>query len=329
MAGPSCGNERATVSDSAEIDANEDAAARWAIRLDGEPLSDSEQVELDLWLAGEPRRRGALLRAEAALAYLDRGRALPEDALAAPQDAPRIGRRGFLIGGSLSGLAAAGVLGFLFVNRTTPVEIRTALGEVRRVPLADGSVASVNTDSKVEVSLHRDRRDVRLDSGEAWFQVAHDKTRPFVVAAGDVRVQAVGTAFSVRKLQSGAEVRVTEGIVDVWIEGQGGKPIRVAAGSRALIGGARPISVEVSDDINRELAWRTGELALNGETLAYAANELNRYNKRKIVIADPALGREPLIGYFRTDQPAEFGQAMGKLLGAKVTVDDDSVTLSR
>ena len=59
-------------------------------------------------------------------------------------------------------------------------------------------------------------RNVRIDKGEAWFQVAKDKKRPFVVAAGDVRVRAVGTAFSVRRLEEGADVQVTEGVVEVF-----------------------------------------------------------------------------------------------------------------
>src|SRR6185312_7244065 len=161
---------------------DEDEVLRWAIRLDREPLSKSEQHSLDEWLSEDERRQGALLRAQAALSYLDRGRALggtSENATEVPAsdelefDGSRpIGRRGFLIGGALSGLVAAGFGGFLLLHPGVE-NIATSLGEVRRVPLADGSVASLNTDSRIAVAIGKAARHVKLEEGEAWFQVAH------------------------------------------------------------------------------------------------------------------------------------------------------------
>lgn len=310
----------------------DDAATRWAIRLDGEPLSDEELHALDIWLAADPRRRGSLLRAEAALAYLDRGRALAEptpDRIEGYR-APTFGRRALLVGGSLGGLASAGFLG-LVLMRPRPVEIQTAIGEMRRVPLPDGSVASVNTNSRVAVAMRTQRREVKLEEGEAWFQVAHDTARPFVVEAGEVRVQAVGTAFSVRKREGGADVLVTEGSVEAWIAGHEQDRTRIAAGSKSFVADATPgiEVIEASGELDRALAWRTGELALNGESLAYAASELNRYNSRKLVIDDATLAREPLVGYFRTDQPENFGRAVAAMVGAKFKVEGDTIRLSR
>jgi transmembrane sensor len=235
-----------------------------------------------------------------------------------------------LVGASLSGLAAAGILGIL-MTRPRAIEIKTAIGEVRRVPLADGSVASVNTSSKLAVTMLGERRRVALEDGEAWFEVAADKARPFLVEAGDVRVQAVGTAFSVRRHAHGADVLVTQGVVEAWVAGHDHERTRIAAGSKSFVADATPLIevVQASADIERALAWRTGELALNGESLDYAVAELNRYNRRKIVIDDPRLGREPLVGYFRTDQPENFGRAVANMVGAKVAVDGSTIRLSR
>src|SRR3546814_2061558 len=94
----------------------------------------------------------------------------------------------------------------------------TSVGEIRRVPLADGSIAAINTASAIDVKLDDAARHVRVVEGEAWFQVARDKQRPFVVAAGRARVRAVGTAFSVRRRAGGADVLVTEGEVEVWAD---------------------------------------------------------------------------------------------------------------
>ncbi|MEZ0497316.1 FecR domain-containing protein [Sphingomonas sp. IW22] len=312
---------------------NDDDAARWAIRLGEGALTSAEEQALDDWLRADERRQGALLRAEAALAYLDRGRALAETLVETSNDdeAPSWARRRFLIGGSsLAGLTAAGVAG-LVLTRPAQIEIRTALGEIRRVPLPDGSVASVNTASDVAVVMADKRRGVRLNDGEAWFQVAHDKSRPFVVEAGKVRVQAVGTAFSVRRRDDGADVLVTEGVVEAWVDGHEDQRTRIAAGSKSFVADdAKPIKVTSAGNmIDRALSWRTGELALNGESLDYAVAELNRYNAHKIVIDTPALGRESLVGYFRVDQPEGFGQAIEATMAAKMTIEGDSIHLSR
>lgn len=318
---------------------DEDAAARWAIRLDSEPLNAREQSDLDAWLAADERRCGALLQAEAALAYLDRGRALATPAEAATVDDQDSnihqlqGRRKFLVsGGAIATIAACwGALALL--GKTAPsTSVRTAVGEIRRVPLADGSIAAVNTDTDLVASVETPgrQRDVTIARGEAWFKVAHDAARPFVVAAGDVRVQAVGTAFSVRRRGDGVDVLVTEGVVEAWVVGRENRRTRIAAGSRSFLAEASP-AVEVVTapaDINRQLSWRTGELALRGESLDYAVAELNRYNLRKLAIEDRTLGRTPLVGYFRTDQPENFGRTIAAMTDAQIQVEGDIIRLS-
>lgn len=316
---------------------DDDDAVRWAIRRDSGPLDLAAQDALDRWLAEDERRQGALLRAEAALAYLDRGRALAELRQVCAEEAlitdrrPRFGRRAFLVGGMLSGVAAAG-LGSFLILQPRAAEIQTAVGEVRRVPLPDGSVASLNTASRLAVAMKEGpRRIVRLDEGEAWFQVAHDRARPFIVEAGDIRVQAVGTAFSVRRRDNGADVLVTEGVVETWVVGREAQRTRIAAGARGFVSDAAP-KVEVAnapEEVDRALAWRTGEIALNGESLTYAVEEINRYNRKQLVIDDPALGHETLVGYFRTNEPENFGRAVANMTGARVIDQGDTIRLTR
>ncbi len=313
---------------------DDDGAARWAIRIDAGPLSAAAQAELDAWLAADERRAGALLRAEAALAYLDRGRAFAgaagDDAQAEAERAPLFGRRSVLFGGALAGALAAGLSGLLFL-RTGAERLGTGIGEIRRVPLADGSVATINTASTLAVAIAPERRLVRLEQGEAWFQVAHDPGRPFIVEAGEIRVQAVGTAFSVRRRDAGADVLVTEGTVETWVVGRETARVRIAAGSRGFVGAQAPAitPVPAAEEIDRTLAWRTGELALDGETLDFAVAEINRYNRRQLVIADPALGREPLVGYFRTNAPENFGRAVASMLGARLVDEGETLRLVR
>jgi len=305
----------------------DDLALLWAIRRDEGPLSAEDQRAFEAWLAEDPRRDGALLRAEAALALLDRGRAL--GALAAPESSfpPR---RKVLIGG-LAAAAVAATVGMVRFAASPPKEIiATNLGEVLRAPLADGSIATVNTDSRLEVTMGGADRQVELSEGEAWFEVAHDKARPFIVAAGDVRVRAVGTAFSVRRHNSGVDVLVTQGTVEVWRTTAPDDRTLVGRGRRTFIAdGANAITaVPAAPEIDRALAWRDGGLALEGEPLDFAVAEINRYNQRKIVIDDPAMGRMSIVGYFDVNDPEGFARSVAIALHANVTASADKIRMA-
>lgn len=308
---------------------HEDEAAGWAIRRDAGPLTPEDQAALNAWLAADPRREGALFRAEAVLVYLDRGQALGHgEELAETPEPARITRRYALAGGGAAIAAAvAGVLGFTL--STAREAFSTTVGEIRRIPLADGSTATVNTASRISVAMRAERREIALEDGEAWFEVAHDSNRPFIVEAGDVRVRAVGTAFSVRRHTDGVDVLVTEGVIEVWRASDPGKPVRIAGGQRSFVS-VEPAAITptaAEPEIERALAWRSGELALNGEPLSYAVEEFNRYNRQQIIVLDPAIGRTPIVGYFRTAEPAAFANAIADIAGGRVELRGDSIRL--
>ena len=302
-----------------DIDAE---AARHVARMDGDDWSDAQEAELEAWLARDPRHPGALLRAQAAWMTLDRvlapHAASREDA--APVAAPRFSRRGLLAGGGAA--IAASIAWVALLSGGT--SYATAVGEIRRVPLGDGSIAAINTASAIAVRLEETARDVRLDRGEAWFQVAKDRNRPFVVAAGRVRVRAVGTAFSVRRGDGGAHVLVTEGAVEVWAAGAEGHRVRLTAGSRAFVADNAAIeeAPAAPSAIDRALAWRNGKIDLAGDRLDGAVAEFNRYNQRQIVVGDPAIAGERFDGVFRTDDPEGFAKAVEVSLSVPVDLSD-------
>lgn len=308
-----------------EID---DEAAQWAVLIDGRGLGAQDDPKLQLWLAGDPRRAGALLRAQAAISLLDRGRALAGVEAAPVTGGARLfGRRGLIAG--LGGVGAAALVGGVGVWASRPQRLDTQLGEVRRVPLADGSLVAINTKTALDVTLGARSRLVTLRRGEAWFQVAKDPQRPFVVSAGKVRVRAVGTAFSVRRGEGTVDVTVSEGVVETWIEGQPGSRRRLAAGAGVLLAGPiSPVIVKSPAEIERGLAWRNGEIALDGESLGEAAAQFNRYNSRQILIEDPRLAQERFVGLFRTNEPESFAAAVATSIGAKVSEDERYIRLS-
>ena len=307
-------------------------AMQWIARLDRDGPDAHIQAELEAWLAGDTRRQGAFLRAEAAWTLLDRAAVLSP----AEHDVPpvRTGlsrRRLFLGGGGLAASLAATTTGWLVLRAAGTARIDTAKGEIRRVPLEDGSMAIVNTQTRVKVDLQPELRAVTVDKGEAWFKVAKDSARPFVVAVGDIRVRAVGTAFSVRRLPTGAVVQVTEGVVETWSVGNEAEAIRVSQGGKAFVApAARPaVAPQASAEIDRSLAWRTGLIILNGDTLGEAAAEFNRYNARRIVIDDEGLAAQTFVGRFRTNEPEAFVNAVALTLGTRTRAAPDELLISR
>lgn len=333
-----------------------DEAARWVARFDSQPFDGVTRRELDQWLAQGDRHRGALFRAFAVWQTLGDGGAVDQaiwDALeaeppgneadiqedreerveeAVPSDT-RVARRQLLWAG---GAIAAALVPFAIIplfwkppdgdsNR-----ISTGLGETARVPLRDGSLVVVNTTSALEVEQSTKMRNVRLDKGEAWFQVAKDAHRPFVVSAGDVRVRAIGTAFSVRRRNGGADVQVTEGTVEVWVTGKMEKRVAVSAGERTFVSdtaGTQPLMKDVAG-IERTLSWREGALKFQGDTIQEAVDEFNRYNTTKLEV-DPALANEKIVGRFSMREPGAFANMVSVAFGARVERQGKRIRLAK
>lgn len=312
-----------------------DRAAAWVARMDREGGDPVVRAALRAWLAGDDRRRGAYFRAKAAWNMLDRASVLGAGQAQAYEVAavgaawfPR--RRLFWGGGAVAAALLLGVVGLDFLAAPDQ-QIQTAIGEIRRVPLSDGSLAAVNTQTTLAITMKPDVREIVLKDGEAWFQVAKDRARPFVVEVGDVRVRAVGTAFAVKRTASGIDVQVTEGVVELWRLGEREDGQRVAAGSHAFVMPDKAIVpvVAANAQIDKALAWRTGELVFDGDTVVEAVAEFNRYNVRKIEVADAALGAQPMVGRFRTNEPDAFARAVATLTKARAVIRADRIFLSQ
>jgi len=300
----------------------EDEAARWAVR---HPLDADAQHALDAWLAADRRHAGALLRAQAALRVID----LSLTPAAQPRSAAHRSRRWLL--GATGGALAASIAAMFGLPRLWGERLATGKGEIRRLPLSDGSIAALDTDSSVRVLLSRESRQIALDRGQAWFQVAKDRRRPFVVDAGIAHARAVGTAFSVHRTETGVQIAVTEGTVAVWATDASGAMSILHAGDYARFEPGNPLPVIGSAPaaIERALAWREGEVSLEGDTLRSAIDTFNRYNRQQLVLTDEALGREKLVGLFKINSPLDFAQTLEATLDVQVTASPEEIRLSR
>lgn len=306
----------------------ETEAARWALR---HPLSGQERVALEAWLAAHPHHPGALLRAQAALSSIDRVIAPATAPVAEEAPAPATRSRRWILAGAGSIAAAAAVTAAIGLRGPSPDRVATGPGEIRRMPLADGSIAAIDAESELRIALAKDARRIDLKRGQVWFQVAKDRQRPFIVDAGIAKVQAVGTAFSVTRTSAGVRIAVTEGRVAIWASDASGAVSILDAGEFAAFrsDGTAPVTGSAPSAIERSLAWREGEIALEGETLDEAVAAFNRYNQQQLVVRDAALGRERLVGLFQLNNPVGFATTLEATLDVEVTVTSSEISLSR
>lgn len=332
----------------------ERAAAEWTLRI-AQGLSAGEEQALSAWLAADPRHSRLFAQMEETSRLLDglkfqlaRAPApTPSTTAHAPDPAAEVRPQGKSswrrVAALATGLAAAATLGFWgwHLARTPAAQYAiaesTQLGEVKRLELPDGSVALLNTNTAVEISYEREVRRVRLLSGEAFFTVAKNPARPFIVQAGRIAVRAVGTAFDVRLRSDALSVLVTEGKVRV----SGSTPRVAAAGAvdapatdpllevghlaRVVFDADRApspeglvVSTMEERAIKSALAWQEGRLEFSETPLAEVVAEFNRYNRHKIVIADPALAARRFGGAFASHQVEPFLELLEQSFGVVV-----------
>ncbi|MDP5280803.1 FecR domain-containing protein [Sphingomonas sp. DG1-23] len=307
------------------------AASDWTARLDRGPLTPEQQHAYHAWLNGDPRSKGALLRAQALSMRSESAQALGPNFDPAAFEGPKpplprgASRRKALIwtGGALTAAALA-ALGIAIP--AAGAVIRTARGEIRLVPLEDGSTVLLNTRSSIRIRSNAEARFVTLLEGEAYFSVARDGKRPFIVEVNGRRMRTAQAGFRIRKLAaSPVDVLVDRGRIDL----DGAYPI--TANMRLLLSDRaaerpQPIAPEV---VARELSWREGKLAFEGETLKQAADAFARYSDIRIQIGDPALAREPVTGLFAASDPVGFSRAVARVFDAEFEQQGDTIVLTR
>ena len=341
-------------------------AAEWVARLDAEPNSAELHAQFEAWKAlshhhGEAAARLAGLWTEldmlsqltppitATVPSPRRSRKTPGPSARAlsPLGANRVMLRAGLAA-CLVIMAGFGVWG-VWANSPRTEVYDTAVGGQRTVNLSDGSSVQLNTNSRVEVRYSPSSRDLRLVKGEAFFEVAPNKSRPFSVYARDGVVRAVGTAFVVRLQPKGIEVTVTKGTVE--LAGlTSTKPVSSLSRARAL---PRHVLTTVTADkgttesavlapshqvekldlappeATRKLAWRQGMLVFTGESLPSVVADVSRYTDVQIEIADPELNNLKVGGYFKVGEVEPMLEALEGSFGVRVErLDAKHVRLS-
>jgi len=359
----------------------EEEAGAWLIKLDGDSAPSAEELaSLREWLERSPVHReqlgsladfwgkmNALTELAVPLGHPERGanRSFVESMRHA---IPKIGRAGLATAVIVIGIGVATT----FWSRPDPFLssnglYATAIGQQQSTTLADGSVVLLNTNSQIKVDYNNGFRNIRLLQGEAHFTVAKSAARPFRVYAGNGRVQAVGTAFSVYLKDNAIDVTVTEGKVELatvnrpgtnQLPQQGTLPGTdqssgsnaivdsgfveilgtIKAGESATIRSARDpdivstinvIETVEPQEMAKRLSWREGILTFAGDPLEDVVDEISRYTTVSIEITDPVVRATRIGGRFPIGETDAMFDALEANFGLRVTrLSHDRVLVS-
>ena len=345
----------------------EHTAAAWLARRDAGGWRARDQQLLDAWLDEAVAHQVAFLRLDAAwrqsgrlqalgagmtdsvvpargswthpphgdddVSMAARGNARPRPARNSRSE-PRHRLLRLFAAAAMLALVVSLALGWRHYTAVDQAAYQTAIGGLREVPLADGSIVTLSSDSHMVVTLSHGERHIDLQRGEAFFAVAKDHARPFVVSAGGRRVIAVGTRFAVRRDAADLRVVVTQGLVrlesDNRPDGERQPTTLLPAGSVATASDAgvvvRSGSIQQAEEY---LSWRSGFVSFHDTPLATAATEFNRYNTRKIVIGDASVGAMRVGGNFRWANTDAFVRLLAQGFPIKAQQRGNTIVLSR
>jgi transmembrane sensor len=292
------------------------AAREWIIRLSCGDISDAELAELALWRDAPPHE--TVFQHELALwRSLDAAR----DHLAPRPDVTSLpSHRRFRRTYAITGLAAC-----LALFAAAPEALlrfqsdyRTS-ASVTAFALPDGSQATLDAGSAIAVHFGNGERRIDLLRGRAWFNVVHDNSKPFRVAANGAVVEDVGTAFVVSAEGDGSEAAVTSGIVQVKYETARDGWMRLTAGQRVSWTSGNGPMRQSDVPVSRLAAWREGDVLLNEAPVRTAIHEIARYRSGPTFILGEMDSLAPVTAIIRADRPDEGLDALASSASLTIT----------
>jgi transmembrane sensor len=320
------------------------AASRWIAKLD-KGLSAAETAALRAWMQADPKNESELLEMARIWDKMDTLARLSEvfphpgqgEVSPVPHTNHWVAVATVLLVATIGFVTLVGDLGIsdrdVAPALVTDVALyETAVGGVSKVELSDGSLITLNTNSRAQINFNERRRLVLLERGEIHINVAHDPSRPLSVIVGTRIVKAVGTAFSVKIDESQRiEVIVAHGRVRVGIRAKQppgtekldqnldqsldqkmysditGETLLLTQGERVVLdASSEELEVLEPEEVEVQLSWREGNLVFRGESLAVAAAEISRYTPVEFVLVDDDLMKIRVAGLFKAGDVTGF-----------------------
>lgn len=327
------------------VQAAQDRAAQWIVAREEPGWDEADQAHLDAWLAESDMHRVAFIRLEHSWREADRIGSLgpsmtPESLREQPQERfdGRARQWWVPIAAAASLVAAVGIGWYEFApsrpgaeQQVASTRYDTKVGGHETVQLTDGSKVELNTASVVRTAVSQNGREVWLDQGEAYFEVAHDKNRPFVIHAGNRQVTVLGTKFSVRRDGDRVSVFVREGRVrvDDIEDGRAVRSTTITGGDMAMSRGSATLVTGKSEErVENALTWRSGMLSFEQDRLVDVAAEFNRYNPQKLVVTDSVAGAIRIGGMFPASKPGDFARLLRDAYGLRIVETPEEIRIS-
>jgi transmembrane sensor len=318
----------------ASTKAIKDQAADWLERSDRPTWSASDQAELTAWVSESPANQLAYWRVKGAWERAQRLRAVR------PSENDRARLNASKSAWTMAARTAAVLIAIIVLGAGIALLrfdshgqiFSTDMGGHKIVALADGSRVELNTATVLRVDIGADHRFVSIDKGEAYFDIAHDARHPFIVSADNRRITVLGTKFVVRKDTERLKVSLLEG--RVWFDendrSEQARSFLLTPGDEVVAtAGSLSLQRKPLQQLQSQLGWRSGVLVFKYTALADAVAELNRYNRQKLVIADPAVARLTIVGTFPINNVGMFVRANRELFNLHVVKRGDETVISR
>lgn len=310
-----------------------DQATEWVVELNSGELSEARTEMLHAWLKESPLHESSLIKVSD---IWDETNTLVAETKAVSR--PSRNTWSFSTGMAATAVVFVTIIGVLLTNgmnlsgdvqKPLVVIHETLIGEFKTITLADSSRVILNTNSRISVAFNQrsEVRRIHLLQGEAYFDVAKDPLRPFIVNVDKREVRAVGTAFNIKSNTSYIEVLVKEGIVD-FVDLSGAvesnkSPDRLTAGQILEVeNGSKALSLLQPEKIDKRLSWQTGRVVFEGDKLKDVISEVSRYTKTQFIFSDEKTESISVGGSFRIGNVTELLDSMKE--GFDVDVEERS-----
>lgn len=323
-----CVKDRVSLDNHQQWAQAEQQAAQWLAKWDRAQDANAPalQREFDIWHAAHPAHQAAFARLTG---LVEAAKQTPHgtctEALAS--EAPPTWPRRKVLRVAAMGMVAAAACGGGFALPAFAWSTQSSgIGENRPLPLPDGCMARLNTDSQISWRFHTNKREIRLDRGEVALIVAPAIICQVSTSAGLVRLHA--GRFNLRLRDGALGLLVLNGQAELMVQNQ--VQVIAQAGHSLLLAPdgpvLRPSSVHERDS---SLAWQNGEILFQNDSLATAVAEYNRYLRRKIVVVDHDLANTTVGGRFTTADPTDFLKSLQLGLGLHVLAKGESILVTR
>ena len=330
-----------------------EAASDWLLRIQADSLDSEELAQWLQWYDADPANRAAFEKIQATFESIH---ALPRSersAWASRLEPLEPAKRSWLpfsrtVWAAAATLMIAFITAFVFWRLGGNASFETSAFKTERathrdISLPDGSRVRLGAESRLFVNFTSQTRYLVLEGGEAFFDVAKDKERPFLVQAGEVTIRAVVTEFNVRRVMNKTIVAVTEGVVEVrqslrpddrrprqTPSRSASKAIRVAAGEQVSIDTAAAVIAVKPVDSEAVIGWQAGRLEFVDEPLRMVIGTVNRYSHREIVITDESISELRFSGTVSREHIDEWLSALPEVFPVDVRrVGNETVLISQ